>query len=93
MAILGKERTKEMEAIYEGVNRLLNLHMGDPKSRAFNAMLMGGKVAAEAMFQAARCYLWADQKDKAVETYLLLQRQYPLSTLKTKASRAVAQIQ
>jgi TolA-binding protein len=47
----------------------------------------------EAMFQAARCYLWADQKDKAVETYLLLQRQYPSSTLKTKASRAVAQIQ
>jgi benzoyl-CoA reductase subunit B len=52
MAILGKERTKEMEAIYGGVNRLLDIHMADPKSRAFRTMLMGGKAAAEAMFQA-----------------------------------------
>jgi benzoyl-CoA reductase subunit B len=52
MAILGKERTKEMEAIYGGVNRLLDIHMADPKSRAFRTMLRGGKAAAEAMFQA-----------------------------------------
>ena len=52
MAILGKERTKEMEAIYEGVNRLLDVQMADPKYRAYNVMLMGGKAATEAMFQA-----------------------------------------
>ncbi len=46
----------------------------------------------EAVFQAARCYLWADQKDKAVEAYLLLQRQYPSSALASRASRVVAQI-
>ena len=52
MAILGKERSKEMEAIYAGVNRLLDLNKEAPESRAFNALLMGGKAATEAMFQA-----------------------------------------
>jgi benzoyl-CoA reductase subunit B len=52
MAILGKERSKELEAIYEGVTRLLDLNKEDPKSKAFNVALMGGKVAMEAVVQA-----------------------------------------
>lgn len=47
----------------------------------------------QAMFQAARCYLWAGQRDRAIQTYQLLQRQYPSSTLKSKASRAVGLLQ
>ena len=48
--------------------------------------------APQAMFQAAKCYLLANQKDKAVQTYQLLQNQYPSSPLKTKASKQVAQL-
>jgi len=44
----------------------------------------------EAMYQAARCYLWAGQKDKAIETCQVLQRQYPTSSLRNRASKLVA---
>jgi len=46
---------------------------------------------AEAMYQAARCYLWAGQKDKAVETCQILQRQYPTSSLRSRATKLVTQ--
>jgi TolA-binding protein len=45
----------------------------------------------EAVYQAARCYLWAGQKDKAIEACQMLQRQYPTSTLRSKAVRMLAQ--
>ena len=48
--------------------------------------------SAEALFEAARCYLSANQKDKAVQTYLILQRQYPTSALTVEASKAIAQL-
>ena len=48
--------------------------------------------APEAMFLAAKCYLLANEKDKAIQTFQLLQRQYPTSALKSKASKQLAQL-
>jgi outer membrane protein assembly factor BamD (BamD/ComL family) len=46
----------------------------------------------EAMYQAARCYLLAGQRDKAVEICQLLERQYPTSSVRTRATRLIMQL-
>lgn len=48
--------------------------------------------SAEAMYQAARCYLLADQRDKALEICRLLQRQYPTSAVKSRAVKLITQL-
>ncbi|MFH1117421.1 MAG: 2-hydroxyacyl-CoA dehydratase family protein [Pseudomonadota bacterium] len=52
MTVLGKDRGKELETIYEGVNRLMERHQGDPDSRAFNAFLLAAKMATEGIAAA-----------------------------------------
>ncbi|MFH1011270.1 MAG: tetratricopeptide repeat protein [bacterium] len=46
----------------------------------------------QAMYQAARCYLLANQRDKAVEICQLLQRQYPTSAVRNRAAKLIAQL-
>ncbi len=46
-----------------------------------------------AMYQAAQCYLAVNQNDKALQTYQLLLKQYPNSTLKGTVAQLVSKIQ
>lgn len=52
MAILGKERARELEAIYKGVTQLYDLYKEDPNSRGFNAVVMGTRAALEETVKA-----------------------------------------
>ncbi len=49
--------------------------------------------APQAMYQAAQCYLTVNQNDKALQTYQLLLKQYPNSTLKGTVAQLVSKIQ
>lgn len=52
MAILGKERAIELEAIYRGVNQLYDIYKDDPNSRGFRAFLIGTRAALEETIKA-----------------------------------------
>ncbi|MBM3324646.1 MAG: tetratricopeptide repeat protein, partial [Calditrichaeota bacterium] len=71
-----RERYEEAAEIYLSIPRKYPKHFFSP----------------QAMYQAARCYLLANQRDKAIEICQLLQRQYPTSAVRSRAAKLITQL-
>ena len=50
--ILGKERQKDWEIVYEGATGLIDLYQEDPESKGMNAIVGGFRVLMDGMFAA-----------------------------------------